>query len=177
MTYQEFLAGVDDSHQMTTAREHVAYLCGIVAGQEWRILELGSHAGISTAALAIAAPQSTVVSVDLCDTVSEAARREYWELLQLENIQPVQADAGRFLRDCQLRLESWDFIFHDAVHGDAVLPEYLTAAGICDRLAIHDWEQLSPESQATISRRFRLSCCPEADSRGRQLWVGTGRVA
>jgi predicted O-methyltransferase YrrM len=45
------------------------------------ILELGSHAGISTAALAIAAPESTVVSVDLCDTVCEDDRLAYWQLL------------------------------------------------------------------------------------------------
>jgi len=172
MTYRQFLAGVDDSHQMTTAREHVAYLCDIVAGQEWRILELGSHAGISTAALAIAAPESAVVSVDLCDTVSDAERLEYWELLGLENIQPVQADAARFLRDCQLRLESWDFIFHDAAHGDAVLPEYLTAAGMCDTLAIHDWEQLSDAAAFAVRSRFANCHVLEPDSRGRVLFVG-----
>ena len=173
MTYEEFLAGVDDSHQMTTAREHIAYLCEIVAGQEdWRILELGSHAGISTAALAIAAPASTVVSVDLCDTVCEADRVAYWELLGLENVQAIQADAGRFLRDCPLGLEPWDFVFHDAAHGDAVLPEYLTAAGICEVLAIHDWEQLSEGAQQQVRRRFRTVVESPRDSRGRQMFVG-----
>jgi predicted O-methyltransferase YrrM len=173
MTYEEYLAGVDDSHQMTTAREHIAFLCEIVAGQDgWRILELGSHAGISTAALAIAAPESMVVSVDLCDTVCEADRVAYWALLELENIQPVQADAGRFLRDCQLGLEPWDMIFHDACHGDAVLPEYLTAAGLCDTLAIHDWEQLSPTSQSAIAKRFGRTMVLEPDARGRQMFVG-----
>lgn len=173
MTYEQYLAGVDDSHQMTTAREHIAFLCEIVAGQEdWRILELGSHAGISTAALAIASPSSTVVSVDLCDTVCEADRVAYWTLLELENIQPVQADAGRFLRDCQLGLEPWDMIFHDACHGDAVLPEYLTAAGLCNVLAIHDWEQLSPGAQASIAERFWSIKVLSPDSRGRQMFVG-----
>lgn len=171
MTWEAFLASIDDSHQMTTAREHIADLCRIVQGQDWRILELGSHAGLSTAALAIAAPQSTVVSVDLCDTVPESHRLAYWDTLGVENIQPVQADAGRFLRECQLGLEPWDFIFHDAVHGEAALPEYLTAAGMCSILAIHDFEQLGSSSQAQVASRFG-SVAASDDTRGRRLFVG-----
>jgi hypothetical protein len=49
----------------------------------------------------------------------------------VDNIQPIQGDAGRFLRDCQLHLEQWDFVFHDAAHGDAVLPEYLDGCRDC----------------------------------------------
>lgn len=173
MTYEEYLSSIDDSHQMTTARDHIAMLCEIVAGKEdGRLLELGSHAGISTAALAIAAPESTVVSVDLCDTVCEADRVAYWSLLGIENIQPVEDDAGRFLRRYQLGLEPWDFIFHDAAHGDAVLPEYLTAAGMCDVLAIHDWEQLSESSQIAVRSRFKIIVESHRDSRGRQMFVG-----
>lgn len=171
MTWEAFLASIDDSHQMTTAREHIADLCRIVHGQDWRILELGSHAGLSTAALAIAAPQSTVVSVDLCDTVPESHRVAYWDTIGLENIQPVQADAGRFLRDCQLGLEPWDVIFHDAVHGEAALPEYMTAAGMCSILAIHDFEQLRPASQEQVASRF-VSVATSDDTRGRRLFVG-----
>lgn len=171
MTWEAFLASIDDSHQMTTAKSHIADLCRIVQGKDWRILELGSHAGLSTAALAIAAPQSTVVSVDLCDTVPESHRVAYWETLGLENIQPVQADAGRFLRDCQLGLEPWDFIFHDAVHGEPALPEYLTAAGMCSILAIHDFEQLCPASQRQVYARFEYTATCD-DNRGRRLFVG-----
>ena len=171
MTWESFLASIDDSHQMTTARGHIADLCRIVQGQDWRILELGSHAGLSTAALAIAAPQSTVVSVDLCDTVPESHRVAYWETVGIDNIQPIQADAGRFLRECQLGLEPWDFIFHDAVHGEAALAEYLTAAGLCSILAIHDFEQLAASSQAQVSSRFRFVSTSD-DSRGRRLFVG-----
>ena len=156
---------------MTTAREHIAELCEIVQGQEWRALELGSHAGISTAALAIAAPESTIVSVDLCDTVPESSRVAYWETVGVANIQPVADDAGRFLRDCQLHLDSWDFVFHDAAHGDAVLPEYLTAAGIAGILAIHDWEQLASSSQDAIARRFQRHTVT-TDTQGRALFVG-----
>lgn len=171
MTWEEYLESVDDSHQMTTAKKHISELCRIVAGRDWRILELGSHAGISTAALAIAAPQSVVVSVDLCDTVPQSARVEHWESLGIDNIQPVQDDAGRFLRESQLHLESWDFIFHDAAHGEAVVPEYLAAAGITQRLAIHDWEQLSLASQSQVAARFSITTTSE-DTRGRTLFVG-----
>jgi predicted O-methyltransferase YrrM len=173
MTWREYLAGVDDSHQMTTSKEHVAILCEMAAGIRGRILELGSHAGISTAALALASPGSTIVSVDLCDTVPESARTEYWSSLGIANVQPVRADAGAFLRSSQLRLDQWSLIFHDAAHGDAVVPEYLTAAGICYSLAIHDWEQLSRDSQSLIGRRFPGQVAYPADSRGRQLWIGT----
>lgn len=171
MTWQDYIDGIDDSDPMTTAREHIADLCRIVAGRDWRVLELGSHVGLSAAALAIAAPESTIVSVDLCDTVPEAKRVDYWRLLKLDNIQPVKADAGRFLRESQLHLEPWDFIFHDAIHGEAALPEYLTAAGLCSVLAIHDFEQLSPRSQAEVTRRFRTVATSD-DAKGRRLFVG-----
>lgn len=171
MTWGTYLASIDDGHQMTTARQHIADLCRIVDGQEWRILELGSHAGISTAALAIAAPASTVVSVDLCDTVPESHRVAYWETIGIENIQPIQADAGRFLRQCQMGLEPWDFIFHDAMHGEAALPEYLTAAGMCSILAIHDLEQLSQASQEQVAGKFARIATSD-DTRGRRLFVG-----
>lgn len=171
MTWNEYVARMDDTHQMTTAKEHLVELCCVVQGQEWRILELGSHAGLSTAALAIAAPASTVVSVDLSDTVPESHRLAYWETFSVDNIQPIQADAGRFLRECQLGLEPWDFIFHDAVHGEGALPEYLTAAGMCSILAIHDFEQLSEPSQQQVASRFR-SCTTSDDQRGRRLFVG-----
>ena len=170
MTWQEYLAGVDDSHPMTTAREHITDICRLAERCGGEVLELGSHAGISTAAIALATPGS-VVSVDLCDTVPEAARTDYWRSLGLTNITPVQADAGRFLRQCQLLLRSYALIFHDAAHGDAVLPEYLTAAGLTDCLVIHDWEQLSEENRATVAGRFD-TVTTSADEHGRTLFVG-----
>lgn len=171
MTWQEYLDGIDDSHQMTTAKSHLADLCRIVEGKAWRIVELGSHLGLSTAALAIAAPESVIVAVDLCDTVPESKRLDFWRLLKLDNIQPVADDAGRFLRRCQLGLEPWDMIFHDAVHGEAAMPEYLTAAGICNVLAIHDFEQLGPASREQVRSRFARTVTSD-DERGRRLFVG-----
>ena len=63
MTCDEYLRTVDDSHQMTTAKAHIAELCQVVAGQEWRILELGSHAGISAAAASRALTSSRITSL------------------------------------------------------------------------------------------------------------------
>jgi predicted O-methyltransferase YrrM len=171
MTWVEYLATIDASHPMTTAPKHIAELCEIVAGKDWRILELGSHAGLSTAALAIAAPESTIVSVDLCDTIPQETREEYWRLLGIENIQPVCDDAKRFLWESSLHLEAWDLIFHDAVHGEAALNEYLTAAAMTDILAIHDFEQLGSTSQAAVKSRFFFTT-ETTDDRGRTLFVG-----
>lgn len=171
MTYDEYLRGVDCSHQMTTAPEHIAALCEVVAGMNWEILELGSHAGISTAALALAAPEANVVSVDLCDTITEAVRVAYWETLGIANIKPVAGDAWEFLRSCQTGIIYWDFIFHDAAHGDGVLREYTLAASMTNVLAIHDWEQLSPTSQAAVSRCFS-TWTATPDKQGRELFIG-----
>ena len=171
MTYEEYLRGVDCSHQMTTAPEHIAALCEVVAGMNWEVLELGSHAGISTAALALAAPESNVVSVDLCDTIPEAVRADYWSTLGITNIRPVAGDAWEFLRWCQQKNIAWDFIFHDAAHGDGVLHEYTVAASMTRVLAIHDWEQLSPSSRAAVSQRFS-KWVATPDSQGRELFIG-----
>ena len=72
MTWNEYLATIDASHPMTTAPKHIAELCEIVAGKDWRILELGSHAGLSTAALAIAAPESTIACEKARSSSSDA---------------------------------------------------------------------------------------------------------
>ena len=171
MTYEEYLRGVDCSHQMTTAPEHIAALCEVVAGMNWEILELGSHAGISTAALALAAPQASVVSVDLCDTIPLALRAAYWKTLGIGNIESFAADAWEYLKWSQANRDSWNLIFHDAAHGDGVLHEYTLAASMTKVLAIHDWEQLSPTSQAAVFQCFgKWSATP--DAQGRELFIG-----
>lgn len=171
MTYREFLESVDDSHSMTTAKEHIMELC--VIAEKLRgglIVELGSHAGISAAAIALAAPRSVVVSVDLCDIVGERERVEYWERLGIENIIPVEAAAADYIR---MMPRPADLIFHDADHGDRVALEYAAAAWRCKTLAIHDWEQLSLVSQAAVAGLFKRSWCPRDDARGRRLWIGS----
>jgi predicted O-methyltransferase YrrM len=171
MNYHDFLDSVDDSHSMTTAKEHIREICRVAEKlQGGLIVELGSHAGISAAALALAAPRSVVVSVDLCDTVSELERVECWARLGIENIIPVEAAAADYVRAMP---RPADLIFHDADHGDRVVPEYIAAAAKCKTLAIHDWEQLSFESQQAVMGLFKTWWYPEPDARGRFLWIGS----
>lgn len=167
--WQEFVDSIDDSHPMTTDRRHIRMLCEAVAGLEWRILELGSHAGLSAAAMALAAPRSTITAVDLCDTVAEAMRAVYWASLGVDNIRPVAASAGDFLTTCARG--QFDFVFHDAVHGPAAFFEYLGCAEIASGLAIHDYEQLPREMQVAIESKFSITKT-DADFKGRVLFMG-----
>ena len=166
MTYREYLAQIDDSHPMTTAVMHIDVLCR-AARQVDSILELGSHAGISAAAMALANPQATVIAVDLCDTVPESQRVDYWKSLGIESIHPVAASAGDYLKTAP----RFGMIFHDAVHGDAAMDEYKRAVDLCDILAIHDFERLSQGNQALLRGMF-ASHEATADARGRVLFVG-----
>lgn len=169
MTWQDFVASVDCSHPMTTDRRHLAALCEIVEGKQNWILEFGSHAGISAAAMALAAPASTIVSVDLCDTVPESYRVDYWRSLGIANIVPVADTTGLYLAGC--RPASYDVVFHDAVHGIAAFPEYVKCAEIATVVAIHDFEQLPGDMQSAVAAKFQRST-QDADATGRVLFVG-----
>lgn len=172
MTYGEYLAGIDDSHQMTTAREHIEDVCRLCVGAE-RVLELGSHMGISTAAIAMALGGGEVVSVDLCDSVPQGVRESYWGSLGVgPRIRAVAGDAGAFIATSAAAGDRYDVIFHDARHGDSAVGEYMACATIADKVAIHDWEQLSPEYRRLVSSAFKYHAVPPADSRGRELFIG-----
>jgi predicted O-methyltransferase YrrM len=167
--WRDYVDSIDDSHPMTTDRKHIRMLCEAVEGQAWRILELGSHEGRSAAAMAWAAPRSTITAVDLCDTVSEAMRAVYWATLGITNIKPVAASAGDFLLSCQRG--QYDFVFHDAAHGPTAFFEYLGCAEIASGLAIHDFELLPAEMQAAVASKFS-NTSTDADGKGRVLFVG-----
>lgn len=169
MSWHDFVDSIDDSHPMTTDRRHIRMLCEAVKGQAWRILELGSHAGLSAAAMALAAPRGTITAVDLCDTVAEAMRTVYWASLGITNIQPVAGSAGDFLATCTRG--QFDFIFHDAVHGPAAFFEYMGCAEIAGGMAIHDFEQLPAEMQAAVAAKFSHSAT-DSDLKGRVLFMG-----
>lgn len=167
--WQQFVEEVDDSDVMSTCRRHIALLCSIVEGQAWRIAELGSHRGITAAALALAAPRSTIWAVDLCDTVPEQARIDYWRGLGIENIRPVHASASDYLST--LVPGGLDFVYHDAVHGPSALFEYLGCVEIASNVAIHDWELLPQEMQQAVTGKLQ-SHSTDRDERGRLLFVG-----
>ena len=161
---------IDDSHPMTTWRGHIQQLASIAAECQ-SILELGSHQGFSTAAMALAAPAARVVSVDLCDTVPQEARVAHWKSLGLRNVFPVTDDAAAYLSRCQRSGERFDLVFHDAVHGDAAAGEYIACAEIAEIVAIHDWEQLSQSHQDGLIGRF-ARWTATSDAKGRYLFVG-----
>lgn len=166
----DFCHLIDDSHPMTTWRGHIAAVA-YAARNAKTILELGSHQGFSTAAIAISAPQARIVSVDLCDTVPQEQRVEYWKSLGLKNIYPVKNDAACYLAQCLRAGDKFDFIFHDAMHGDAAADEYIACAEIAKTLAIHDWEQLGTEYQDDILNRV-AHWEATADAKGRFLFLG-----
>ena len=169
MTYRQYLQVVDDSHQMTTDRSHIEIVCQFAESSSGDVLELGSHAGISTAAIAMAVRGRRVISVDLCDTVPESIRVAYWHGLGVRNITPIADNAMRYLSGLP-RSRQFGLVFHDAAHGDAVIGEYMLAAKVADVLAIHDWEQLSPHHQRSVSDLFYVTVT-DRDSRGRVLFV------
>lgn len=171
MTWSDYLATVDDSHQMTTSVCHLEMLARAAEAMAGRILELGSHAGVSTAAIALAAPNAIIVSVDLCDHVSEAERVAYWESLGIENIRPVSGRAGDYLSAAVRRDEHYSLIFHDAEHGDHVVPEYVLCSRLTESLLIHDFDQLSAESARRLFNEWRHTFV-SSDERGRMLFEG-----
>lgn len=166
---QQFCLTMDDSHQMTTAREHIQEIA-CAASHSRTILELGSHQGFSAAAIAIANPQAQVVSVDLCDTIPQEQRVEYWNKLGIKNIFPVNSDAASYLAMCLRKRETFDFIFHDALHGDRAADEYISCSELTQALAIHDWEQLGSNYQEDLKNRFHY-WNESSDVRGRFLFL------
>lgn len=168
MNWIDYVNQIDDSHRMTTDKEHIRKLCELVVGFKYKILELGSHAGISTAGLALASPNSSIDSVDLCDTIPETTRISFWKSLGINNITPFGCSALSFL---QTNTNHYDFIFHDAMHGSQALNEYMLCSRLCDILAIHDFEQLSNLEQDQVSSQFKYHLL-DSDSKGRVLFIG-----
>jgi predicted O-methyltransferase YrrM len=166
MDFNEYCTAIDDSHPMTTWREHIRKLANAATSCN-TILELGSHQGFSAAAMALAAPLARVVSVDLCDTVPEADRVVYWASIGIKNIHPIATTACDYLRSSP----KFGMVFHDAAHGNAVMHEYLRCLEIADIVAIHDFEQLSFGNRDLI---VGMSASHEitADHKGRELFVG-----
>ena len=157
-----YLDAANFSNHMTTSRRHVEMICDLSRGKT--VLEIGSHVGISSTAIALAG--GIVTSVDLCDTISEQDRVAHWTLHGV-TITPWAGAAEAYLENCG----KFDVVFHDARHGECALSEYLACADICSTLVIHDFEQLSPAGQATVVSRTSENVT-DADERGRVLFIG-----
>jgi hypothetical protein len=178
MTLEEYLSSIDESDINTTAAVHIAVLSQYAATCR-SIVELGTHQGIATAAIALAAPESGVVAVDWGGAETMQARKDFWGGLGIPKdfIVQVQGEVGDFLRRAVASGSRFDMVFHDATHGDAVIEEYMNCAKVAGIVAIHDFELLSPSNRERVEAV--LSTLHEsADARGRVLFVGqSGRVA
>ena len=173
MTNHQVIESQDFSHPYTTDVQHVKDLYDTVVLNDYqKILELGSYKGISTVALALAAEETSgwVCSVDLCDEIQNAERVDYWTKYKVNHrIFPYKGSALDYLRDEDN--PKYDFIFHDAAHGDSVLPElYLCWHKAVQAFAMHDFEQISdPDTFIKNINPRRWSKSP--DKRGRELAI------
>lgn len=168
MNLEQYLASTDWSDPYTTDRGAVLAICeAAIQVSPATILELGSHRGLSAAALAIACPWATVTAVDLADEVTPAVRVAHYDLVGAAVVD-VRSTSGDYLLTCEL----FDVIFHDSIHGPAAVPEYALAWQKCRKLlAIHDFEQVDGQRFLEAARPRRHSI--HADGRGRQtalLW-------
>lgn len=167
MNYKDYLNNADFSNSMTTDRKHIGMLCKIVENKNMKILELGSYQGISTAAIALASNGSQITSVDLSDHILSDMRLNYWNFFGIHNIESITCDAYKFILDCGI----YDFIFHDAVHGDKSMVEYIICANKTNILAIHDFEQMHKNNREYIKSLFK-NCIEDFDACGRCLFIG-----
>lgn len=145
-------------------------------GGHRKVLELGSYKGISTVGLAYAAAHNmgVVHSVDLCDEITSAERIKYWESLDppITNIDSYKSSAYDYLART---LKKYQFIFHDAAHGNQTLPELQLAWQKLEEngeLAIHDWEQIT-ERDSFLSEVGPSPYSSSVDKKGRHLVVFT----
>lgn len=120
-------------------------------------LEIGAYQGHST--LALASAMHTVVSYD----ISPEWEQHRQELLKDYNVEWHLAGSYYAMLDCR----SFDVIFHDADHGDKVVPELkilwnkVKPGGL---LIVHDTDQITkPLPYPTVYQT--------RDNRGRELSV------
>lgn len=175
MTLEEYLSSIDESDPNTTAAIHIAEICRH-AKECLSIVELGTHQGISTAAIALAAPAAEIFAVDWANEEVAKARESFWVSVGVPagTIRQIQGEVGAFLRSCVRSCGRCDLMFHDATHGDTVIEEYLDCAAISEIVAIHDFELLNASNRGRVEEA--LSVVHEsADDRGRVLFVGKRR--
>lgn len=153
------LLNLDYSHPYVTDRSHILTIHHFASHYYGGLaLELGSYQGHSTLALAMAG--LSVVSYDL-DTTCLVQRKHLLSAFKVE---------WRTLHSSQSLHErrKFDVVFHDAEHGNAIVPELealwlkITNQGI---LIVHDSEQI------TIPLSFNNVIYNTKDVLGRQLTI------
>ena len=183
---ENVLASLDLSHEYCTKELHLRALFAATKGSNGRnILEIGSFEGNSAAIMILAAKKNitSITCVDLCDKIPAEERQEFLEEFAkqigvkclIENIKSSGAD---FLTAAQSKERLYDFIFHDGLHGQEAIPEYLLCWNLLRPngvLAIHDFELISREqiiSAAESDKRigFRpAACLTKTDESGKEI--------
>jgi len=125
-------------------------------------LELGTHLGIATHALAIAAYEHQVVSVEGCPQTSEVAKTQ----LEAVHIKNVLLKTGPFEEQLpQLKQQEYDLVFFDGNHTKEATLNYfeeLINAAHNDSVFIFDdihwskgmteaWEQIKAHPKVTVT--------------------------
>jgi protein-L-isoaspartate O-methyltransferase len=161
VTLDEYIAATDWSDLYSTAPGAVRAICMAAASvSPATILELGSHRGLSAAALSLACPWATVTAVDLGDEVPPEVRTAHYDSVGVPVVD-VQCSSAEYLARCG----EFDVIFHDSIHGEAAIDEYRAAwAKTRKILAIHDWDQVNRDIGLEPPPREHLG---HVDARGR----------
>lgn len=167
MTLDEYIAATDWSDIYSTDPGAVRAICMAAASvSPATILELGSHRGLSAAALSLACPWASVTAVDLGDEVPPEVRIAHYDVIGVPVVD-VQCSSAEYLARCG----EYDVIFHDSIHGEAAIDEYLAAwAKTRKILVVHDWEQVNRDIGLGPPQREQLV---HIDTRGRitaMLW-------
>lgn len=175
MTLEEYLSSIDESDINTTSAVHIAEVARHAAGCK-SIVELGTHHGISLAAIALAAPGARVTAVDWMSEETAKHRDAMWASVGVPagSVTQVRAEVGGFIRECVASGVEYDMVFHDATHGDAVVDEYIKCARMAKIVAIHDFELLNTQNRGRVEQVLE-TLHESADSRGRVLFVGRRR--
>lgn len=143
------ILNLDHSHGYTTDINHIYELFNAALESKCKsIVEIGSYLGVSTLALAYVNRfhPIEITSVDLCDEIDSEQRQKYWSKRDVDFIQSVDCSTWEFINKAKESGIKYDFIFHDAQHGDHVVPEYIALSLLINSggvLAMHDLDQIT----------------------------------
>jgi predicted O-methyltransferase YrrM len=171
------ILSLDDSHGYTTDINHIYEL--FYAGLERNcksIVEIGSYLGVSTLALSYIQrfyPLLSITSVDLCDEISSEYRQNYWYKHGVNYIESKDCSTWDFINNARHNRTKYDYIFHDAQHGDIVVNEYIALSTLINEggvLAMHDLDQIS-DLDGLISKINFKSYKTMTDIKGRTTGI------
>jgi predicted O-methyltransferase YrrM len=171
------ILSLDDSHGYTTDINHIYELFAAALDRNCKsIVEIGSYLGVSTLALSYLQrfyPLHSIVSVDLCDEILSDYRQNYWNKNGVNYIESKDCSSWDFINNAKQNGIKYDFIFHDAQHGDTVVPEYIALSTMINEggvLTMHDLDQITDLNDLISKINFK-SHKLITDSKGRTTGI------